>query len=513
MKILKKYFVADKDNFKFLLNEGVKDFLFSFEKVKTWNLKEIVEKHKINVFLDSSEAVSSVKVNIDEYASYIKNNEIKLYANLDVFDAEQTLKNQKHLEGKGLHPLPVFHCGEDWKCLEYYAEHYDYICIAGSKDNNQIAFWTRAFNICKRKKIHAFGVGSVKILSSFPFCSTDIRDWFHGSVYGRIHYGESQIDYKNRQFMEGIKPDIEELGCDFSLMIQENGNSERDRYNIRFYNKLEFKQQIAKELEYEFDIIPMDKIKPCPFELRQKDDANELKMLGESILEDGLFNNLVVRAVEDGYELVCGNRRFLKLIRIGCNDIPCHILRNCSREKAMEIALKENTLRRNLSDEELSTILNRMKADYEKRYPEARRGGSHRQEGFVRKMCKITGRSESWIREKINYASNNRKCGLKIPKDMRPKQRKQVEEFVRKNGNKNFNEAVDLARRGINVLRVKVDRTSPLIFITELSKIKKQLKWILDMRPVLSSKEKEDSVKILNQMDDMIEEKKELISH
>jgi ParB/RepB/Spo0J family partition protein len=511
--------VADKDNFKRLLNEGVKNFLIPIDKAKNWNLKEIIKKYKINAFLDSG---IGKNINVDEYCDFIKINGIQLYANKDIMgDPEQTLRNQRYMESRGLHPLPVFHAEDvlknekNWKYLVDYAKDpkYDVICIAGSKDNNQITFWTKVFNTCKGKKIHAFGVGSVRILTSFPFYSTDIRDWFHGSVYGRIHYGESQIDYKNRQFMEGIKPDIEELGCDFSLMIQENGNSERDRYNIRFYNKLEFKQQIAKEIKYEFDIIPIEKIKPCPFELRQKDDANELKMLEESILEDGLFNNLVVRAVEDDYELVCGNRRFLKLIRIGCTNVPCHILRNCSREKAMEIALKENTLRRNLSDEELSTILDKMKADYEKRYPEARRGGSHRQEGFVKKLCKTINRSESWIREKINYVSNNRKCGLKIPKDLTSKQRRLMKKHIEKHGEKNIREAIELVRRDVDITKVEVGRTSAAKFITELGKIKKQLKWILDMRPVFSSKEKEDSVEILNKMSGMIEESIEHLSH
>ena len=56
---------------------------------------------------------------------------INHYIVLDVIgDAEKSLEAQKYMESKGLHPLPVFHQGEDWKYLDYYRNNYDYICIS-----------------------------------------------------------------------------------------------------------------------------------------------------------------------------------------------------------------------------------------------------------------------------------------------------------------------------------------------------------------------------------------------
>ena len=73
--------------------------------------------------------------------------------------------------------------------------------------------------------------------------------------------------------------------------------------------------------------LPVESIRPSPFQARTVFDEKELAGLAQSIRENGLLQPISVRKVEGGYELVAGERR----------------LRACKLAK-MENALKESEL-------------------------------------------------------------------------------------------------------------------------------------------------------------------------
>ena len=56
--------------------------------------------------------------------------------------------------------------------------------------------------------------------------------------------------------------------------------------------------------------LPIDQIRPSPFQARKEFDEQELAALAVSIRENGLLQPISVRKMSDGgYELVAGERR------------------------------------------------------------------------------------------------------------------------------------------------------------------------------------------------------------
>jgi hypothetical protein len=118
------------------------------------------------------------------------------YVNLDIlFNSEKTWENQKAMESNGLHPLPVFHIGEDFKWLTKYVDNYEYLGIsglaAGVKKSTYIqSFGDRVFRYIHESnqsiKIHGFGATSYDLFSRYPFFSTDSTTWLKHAAYGNI---------------------------------------------------------------------------------------------------------------------------------------------------------------------------------------------------------------------------------------------------------------------------------------------------------------------------------------
>lgn len=141
-----------------------------------------------------------VTINIDEYCEFIKKHSdiINHYIVLDVIgDAEKSLEAQKYMESKGLRPLPVFHQGEDWKYLDYYANNYDYICISplsySAGGSSMVNWLDKCFSdhVCDKDgypkcKVHGLGLTTVKMMLRYPWYSVDSSSWVQTSAYGGI---------------------------------------------------------------------------------------------------------------------------------------------------------------------------------------------------------------------------------------------------------------------------------------------------------------------------------------
>jgi len=90
-------------------------------------------------------------------------------------------------------------------------------------------------------------------------------------------------------------------------------------------------------------------IRPNPFQPRTEFDETELKSLAESLKRQGVLQPVVVRPAGPGlYELVAGERR-LRAARIaGFERIPA-IVRTLDDKRMLELALIENTQRKDLN--------------------------------------------------------------------------------------------------------------------------------------------------------------------
>ncbi|MFL6852677.1 MAG: ParB/RepB/Spo0J family partition protein [Sphingomicrobium sp.] len=94
--------------------------------------------------------------------------------------------------------------------------------------------------------------------------------------------------------------------------------------------------------------IEVARIRPNPAQPRQIFDEDAMSELAASIAERGVLQPILVRAVEDGFELVAGERRWRAAQRAQLHEIPA-IIREFDEESRAEIALIENIQRENLN--------------------------------------------------------------------------------------------------------------------------------------------------------------------
>ena len=94
--------------------------------------------------------------------------------------------------------------------------------------------------------------------------------------------------------------------------------------------------------------IEIARIRPNPLQPRQVFDDSALDELAASISERGVLQPIIVRQVEDGYELVAGERRWRAAQKAQLHEIPA-IIREFDEESSAEVALIENIQREDLN--------------------------------------------------------------------------------------------------------------------------------------------------------------------
>lgn len=94
--------------------------------------------------------------------------------------------------------------------------------------------------------------------------------------------------------------------------------------------------------------IPVDRVRPNPSQPRQDFDQEALSELIESITRNGLLQPIIVRAVNDDFELIAGERRWRAAVQAGLATIPA-IVRPATDHESLELALIENIQRENLN--------------------------------------------------------------------------------------------------------------------------------------------------------------------
>ena len=94
--------------------------------------------------------------------------------------------------------------------------------------------------------------------------------------------------------------------------------------------------------------IEVARIRPNPGQPRQIFDDESLNELASSISERGVLQPIIVRAVDDGFELVAGERRWRAAQKAQLHEIPA-IIREFDEESSAEVALIENIQRENLN--------------------------------------------------------------------------------------------------------------------------------------------------------------------
>jgi len=94
--------------------------------------------------------------------------------------------------------------------------------------------------------------------------------------------------------------------------------------------------------------IPLDKIKPNPYQPRYVFDEVELNDLAASIREHGVIQPIIVKEMGNYYVIIAGERRFRASQLLNKPTIPA-VVRQYEKSKMIELALIENLQRQNLS--------------------------------------------------------------------------------------------------------------------------------------------------------------------
>jgi ParB family chromosome partitioning protein len=94
--------------------------------------------------------------------------------------------------------------------------------------------------------------------------------------------------------------------------------------------------------------VPLDRIRPCPFQPRKTFTAEALTELADSIREQGIVQPLVVRENGGFFELIAGERRWRAAHVAGLGEVPI-IIRKADDQEVLELALIENLQRENLN--------------------------------------------------------------------------------------------------------------------------------------------------------------------
>jgi ParB family chromosome partitioning protein len=112
--------------------------------------------------------------------------------------------------------------------------------------------------------------------------------------------------------------------------------------------------------------VPIEAIRPSPFQPRRRFAEEELDGLAQSIREKGIVQPLLVRPIVDAaadFELVAGERRWRAAQRVGLHDVPV-VVRPLGDSEVIEIALIENLQREDLSALEEAEAYSRLVREF-----------------------------------------------------------------------------------------------------------------------------------------------------
>jgi ParB family transcriptional regulator, chromosome partitioning protein len=140
--------------------------------------------------------------------------------------------------------------------------------------------------------------------------------------------------------------------------------------------------------------INIGKIRHSPYQFRM--DLDNLDELASSIKEHGLLQPILVRPMQDEYEVVAGNRRLAAAKLLKLRKIASHVI-DLSDKEAYEIGLVENVHHKTMNPIEEAIAFNRY--------------GEGRGWGGITELAARIGRSQEFVTKRIQL--------LRLPQNIR----------------------------------------------------------------------------------------------
>jgi len=104
----------------------------------------------------------------------------------------------------------------------------------------------------------------------------------------------------------------------------------------------------AQEGGKKYFSCPLEELRPHSRQPRKKFDVSKMKELVASIKEKGIIQPLVVRRLNDHYQIIAGERRWRAAQTAGLDRVPV-VVQDVTENSALEIALIENIQREDLN--------------------------------------------------------------------------------------------------------------------------------------------------------------------
>ncbi len=95
--------------------------------------------------------------------------------------------------------------------------------------------------------------------------------------------------------------------------------------------------------------LEVEKIRTNPLQPRGSFNQDKLTELADSIREKGIIQPIIVRKIDEGYEIIAGERRFVAAKKLGISLIPAILAENLSKEGSLELSIIENIQREDLN--------------------------------------------------------------------------------------------------------------------------------------------------------------------
>jgi len=135
--------------------------------------------------------------------------------------------------------------------------------------------------------------------------------------------------------------------------------------------------------------VELKKIRPNRLNPRLSINVERLNELADSIRQMGVLEPLIVRPVDDGYEVVIGERRYRASQQAGLHKVPV-IVRDYTDEQVIELNLVENIQREDLSAVEKGNCCKQLIEKFSDKYPT---------QGTIARKIGVSNESISaWIR-------------------------------------------------------------------------------------------------------------------
>lgn len=165
--------------------------------------------------------------------------------------------------------------------------------------------------------------------------------------------------------------------------------------------------------------IPINKIYPNKTQPRKLFDQKEQDVLTESMRKNGLVTPITVRPIENGYQIVAGERRYRAMIQLKYTEVPAYVIETepC---KAMVMAFVENQHRQNLNPIETAMALEEMIKSYGITQQELANLLSVSPSAISNKMriLKLSA-EEREITQKYNLTERHLRAILSLPEEIR----------------------------------------------------------------------------------------------